>query len=180
MNIQNRVKRTLIILAIVIALVGIIGLSFSMQSMATVLTPPTPTHAPAPTPTFTPTPTLVPTPTPDPTPVYPPAVAPSAVLGIVADAISPFKGIPWVRVSYRTCGSTGPRGQGLKDTIAMFHRLGVRVMLTICQWANNARLYDTTILNDAAQGAPDAVQCGNEQMKTGRYNLGVSAGVFAK
>ncbi len=62
----------------------------------------------------------------------------------------------------------------------MFHRLGVRVMLTICQWANNARLYDTTILNDAAQGAPDAVQCGNEQMKTGRYNLGVSAGVFAK
>lgn len=62
----------------------------------------------------------------------------------------------------------------------MFHRLGVRVMLTICQWANDARLYNTTILNDAAQGAPDAVQCGNEQMKSGRYNLGVSAGVFAK
>ena len=62
----------------------------------------------------------------------------------------------------------------------MFHRLGVRVMISLCQWANDARLYDTTILNDAAQGAPDAVQCGNEQMKSGRYNLGVPPGVFAK
>jgi hypothetical protein len=122
------------------------------------------------------TPTSIGTPTTN----FPPVVSPSAVLGIVADAITPFKGIPWVRISYVTCISTGPHGQGLKATIAMFHRLGVRVMLTICQWANDARLYDTTYMNDVARAGADAVQCGNEQMKIGRYNLGVPPGVFAK
>jgi len=125
-------------------------------------------------------PVYVPTVTGTSTTVYPPAVPPSAVLGIVADAENPFDGIPWVRVSYVTCVSTGPSGAALKATIAKFHSLGVRVMLTLCQWAKDARLYDMKIINDAAQGAPDAVQCGNEQMKTGAFNLGVPPPVFAK
>ena len=115
-----------------------------------------------------------------PAPIYPSAVPPSAVLGITADGITPFHSIPWVRVSYATCIRNGPSGAGLKATVAKFHGLGVRVMLTICQWAKDARLYDTKLLNDAAQAGADAVQCGNEQMKTGPYNLGVSPGVFAK
>jgi len=112
--------------------------------------------------------------------IYPSVVPPSAVLGITADDINPFHSIPWVRVSYATCIRNGPSGAGLKATVAKYHGLGVKVMLTICQWAKDARLYDTKLLNDAAQAGADAVQCGNEQMKTGPYNLGVSPGVFAK
>ena len=107
------------------------------------------------------------------------AVSPSQVLGVVADSQMPFKGIPWVRVSYATCvGST--RGAALKNTITQFHRLGVRVMLSLCQWAADSRLFDTSIMNDAAQGGADAVQCGNEQMKAGQYNRYVPPAIFAK
>jgi hypothetical protein len=137
---------------------------------------PTPKHTPKPTPT----PTFTPPPTPDPTPTYPAVVPPAKVLGIVAETTNPFKEIPWVRVSYTTCIKSGPSGDGLKSTIAKFHSIGVRVMLSVCQWATDARLYNTSILNDAAQGGADAVQCGNEQMKFGPFNRGVSAAVFAK
>jgi len=53
-------------------------------------------------------------------------------------------------------------------------------MLSVCQWARDTRLYDTKNLNDAAQGGADAVQCGNEQMKFGPYNMGVAPAIFAK
>ena len=114
------------------------------------------------------------------TTTYPPAVSPAAILGVVADAQVPFSGIPWVRLSYDTCYNNITKGNVLKMTVAQFHRQGVRVMLSVCQWATDARLYDTTILNDAAQGGADAVQCGNEQMKAGQYNSYVSPAIFAK
>ena len=110
---------------------------------------------------------------------YPSVVSPASTLGIVADTQHPFTGIPWVRLGYKTCfGNT--QGQVLKDTIAMFHSRGVRVMLSLCQWATDKRLYNTNIMNDAAQGGADAVQCGNEQMKAGRYNSYVPPAIFAR
>jgi hypothetical protein len=134
------------------------------------------THTPKPTPT----PTLDPKPTPDPTPTYPPVVSPGATLGIVADTQHPFTGIPWVRLGYGTCFGNVMKGQLLQTTIAKFHSQGVRVMLSLCQWATDKRLYNTNILNDAAQGGADAVQCGNEQMKMGRYNSYVPPDIFAR
>ena len=35
-------------------------------------------------------------------------------------------------------------------------------------------------MNDAAQGGADAVQCGNEQMKAGRYNSYIPPAIFAR
>jgi len=114
------------------------------------------------------------------TPTYPPGVSPSQVLGTVADEQKPLVGIPWVRVSYATCFGNVMKGDLLKSTVAQFHSQGVRVMLSLCQWATDARLFDPSILNDMAQAGADAVQCGNEQMKFGPYNRGVPPAIFAK
>jgi len=102
------------------------------------------------------------------------------VLGVVADTQTPFKGVPWVRLGYGTCFGNIMKGQTLKNTVNQFHSQGVRVMLSLCQWATDARLYNTGIMNDAAQGGADAVQCGNEQMKAGQYNSYVPPSIFAK
>ena len=171
---RNFQRRTLIILTVVV-LASLFLASCSSPGTATVAKTPVPTHTPTPTPSPTPNPT----PTPDPTPTYPPLVSPSQVLGVVADTQTPFKGIPWVRVSYATCVGT-TKGAALKNTIAQFHSQGVRVMLSLCQWATDLRLYDMSIINDAAQGGADAVQCGNEQMKAGQYNRYVPPAIFAK
>jgi hypothetical protein len=98
----------------------------------------------------------------------------------VADTDKAFSDIPWVRVSYVTCVSSGPSGDGLKTTVAKFHSAGVRVMVSLCQWASDARLYDMKFMNDVAQAGADAVQCGNEQMKSGKFNTGVPPAIFAK
>jgi hypothetical protein len=162
-----------------VLLTGILLASCGSGNTATTTKKPSPvaTHTLQPTPT--PIPTHEPTATPDPAPTYPPVVSPASTLGIVADTQHPFTGIPWVRLGYKTCfGNT--QGQGLKDTIAMFHSRGVRVMLSLCQWATDTRLYNTNIMNDAAAGGADAVQCGNEQMKAGRYNSYVPPAIFAR
>src|SRR3989440_2916233 len=175
MKVQGHVqKKSMTILAFVTLLSML--LTACVFGATAVKPTPTPKHTPTPTPT----PTFTPTPTPDPTPTYPPTVSSARILGVVADAIHPFTDLPWVRVSYVTCISSGPSGTGLKTTIAKFHSMGVRVMLSICQWSSGTRLYDTKYLNDAAQGGADAVQCGNEQMKFGPYNMGVPAAIFAK
>ena len=62
----------------------------------------------------------------------------------------------------------------------MFHSRGVRVMLSLCQWATDDRLFDASILKDVAQGGADAVQCGNEQMKSGPANRYIPPAIFAK
>jgi len=143
------------------------------QAAAAVSSTPTPTisgNTPGATRTITGTPAVT----------YPPVVSPAQVLGIVADTENAFSDIPWVRVSYVTCISSGPSGDGLKTTVAQFHRLGVRVMVSLCQWGNDTRLYDMKYMNDVAQAGADAVQCGNEQMKSGKFNTGVPPAIFAK
>ncbi len=136
----------------------------------------TPTATPIPP---TPTPTPIP---PTPTPTFPPTVAPSAVLGINDNtgATNRFSGIPWVRLSYPTCGKNNLSGATLKNVIQTYHKQGMRVMLTICQWSAGTALYSTSQLQDAAQAGPDAVQCGNEQMKSGPFNMYVPTDVFAR
>jgi len=177
MNMQKIMQRRTMLLLTVVLLASVVLASCGSQNTATTTKkqPAVATHTPKPTPT----PTQDPKPTPDPTPTYPPVVSPASTLGIVADSQHPFTGIPWVRLGYKTCfGNT--QGQVLKDTIAMFHSRGVRVMLSLCQWATDSRLYNTKIMNDAAQGGADAVQCGNEQMKAGRYNSYVPPAIFAR
>src|SRR5947209_20382198 len=173
MKVQGHVQKKSITILAFVTLLSIFLTSCVFGATAVKPTP-TPKHTPTPTPTFTPTPTL------DPTPTYPPGVSSEKILGIVAETTNPFQDIPWVRVSYNTCLKSGPSGSALKSTITKFHSIGVRVMLSVCQWADNAKLYDTSILNDAAQGGADAVQCGNEQMKFGPFNRGVAPAVFAK
>jgi len=138
----------------------------------------TPTHTPTPVPP-TPTPTPV-TPTPVPTPTYPPAVAPSAILGVAGDPKINYAGIPWVRLSYSSCVQDNLNGNYLKSTIAAYHKEGVRVMLSICQWSSGPNLFQTAPLVDAAQSGPDAVQCGNEQMKSGAFNMYITPAAFAR
>lgn len=88
------------------------------------------------------------------------------ILGIDASASSYYPGIPWVRLSYPTCGWGKLRGNVLKQTIAAYHQQGVHVLLIVCQNSSGGpKLFNTQLLNDAAQGDADAVQCGNEQMK---------------
>ncbi len=156
---QEGLKRTALIL-LTLAALGSMLLAACGDSQGTPTAKKTPTHTPTPTPTQDPTPTLIPTPT------FPPPVPSSRVLGIVADPQHPFKDIPWVRVSYSTCGNPAVKGEVVKNEVNQFHSQGVRVMLSVCQWAKDERLYNTNVLNDAAQAGADAVQCGNEQMKT--------------
>ncbi len=106
-----------------------------------------------------PTPTLVPTPTPL------PVENPSQVLGIQSGPGQNYPGISWVRLGYPSCGWGNLYGSVLQNTIADYHRQGIRVLLTVCQGKDDASLYNTQPLQDAAQGGADAVQCGNEEMK---------------
>ena len=101
-------------------------------------------------------------------PSEPPTQSPSQIVGIDAKPTTYHAGISWVRIPYPNCGWGNLRGALLKSTIAMFHRQGTRVLLTYCQDGNLAHLFDSAPLFDAAQGLPDAVQCGNEEMKRDR------------
>src|SRR6266699_2029457 len=178
MNMQKIMQRRTMLLLTFVLLASVVIASCGSQNTATTTKkrPAAATHTLKPTPT----PTQDPKPTPDPTPTYPPVVSPASTLGIVADTQHPFAGIPWVRLGYGTCFGNVMKGQLLQTTIAKFHSQGVRVMLSVCQWATDKRLYNTNILNDAAQGGADAVQCGNEQMKMGRYNSYVPPDIFAR
>jgi hypothetical protein len=121
-----------------------------------------PSAAPAPTITITAAAIATPAKT---TAGLPPVQDPSQVLGIQGDQGGSYPGISWVRLGYPTCGWGSLHGNALKDTIQTYHNAGVRVLLTVCQRGNNAQLFDTAPLKDAAQGKADAVQCGNEEMK---------------
>lgn len=106
---------------------------------------------------------------------------PETVLGIAGGPHLSFPGIPWVRLSYPTCGSGRVNdlvGQMLKNTIQGYHSQGVHVMLTYCQ--SSAGLFDTNRLNDAALGGADAVQCGNEEMKQSAETIYVTPQNFAR
>lgn len=166
-------------LLLLVALIGILILGvFESQMLLAArsgtpigLATPTVTERPTailtPTRTFTPTSTPSPPPgkTPTPTPIVLPVQDPSKVLGIDGNPALSYPGIPWVRLGYPTCGGGKLTGAVLRDTIQTYHKQGIRVMLSICQWTSGPGLFDMRFLNDAAQGLPDAVQCGNEQMK---------------
>lgn len=163
MNILNKLKRPSSILFAIILIGSIILAALSYQivvgSPKQVVMPPI--AVPTAKPTVVPTVALTPTPALTILPVQEPA----KILGIEGDPGTKYTGIPWVRLGYPSCGWGNLRGNVLKNTLQTYHRQGIRVLLTICQRGNDARLYDVGPLNDAAQGNPDAVQCGNEQMK---------------
>ena len=131
---------------------------------------PTATATPSPTPSPTPTP-IPPTPTPTPIPPLPVVTNLGSILGVEGDPQTTFTSIHWVRLGYPTCGWGNLTGKTLKNTIDTYHLHDVHVLLTVCQGRDDPSLYDTKPLNDAAQGGPDAVQCGNEEMK---YDASVS------
>ncbi len=159
-------KKVFIVVAllVILALVGVLiyrnsSLHGSPASVTHVKPKPTATPTPSPTPTPTPSPT------PTPIPTLPVVSNPGHILGIEGDPGINYAGIPWVRLGYPTCGWGNLRGSTLKKTIDKYHAQGIRVLLTVCQGRNDASLYNTQPLNDAAQGGADAVQCGNEEMK---------------
>jgi hypothetical protein len=90
---------------------------------------------------------------------------PALIHGIQGSPDETYAGISWQRVAYATCGS-GTRGQMLRNTINTYHTHGIHVLLTVCQPSNSAPdRFSPALLMDAASGAADAVQCGNEEMK---------------
>ena len=92
---------------------------------------------------------------------------PGLIHGIQGSPGETYAGIYWRRVAYPTCGWGALRGQTLRNTIANYHAHGIRVLLTVCQPSNYApNRFDPKPLMDAASSVPDAVQCGNEEMKT--------------
>jgi hypothetical protein len=108
-------------------------------------------------------------------------LSPASVPGIQGDAstVTDFPGIPWVRLGYQTCSSTGLGGQALKNTIQAYHNQGMHVLLTYCQ-VSGSGLLNTQQLNDVAQAGADAVQCGNEQMKQSSTTTYVAPADFAR
>jgi|SRR5450755_998952 len=160
-NLQNIPRKKLIIIFGPLLL-----LSFLLSGSYTFAAP-APLQAvvhPTPTPSPTPSPTPVPTPTPMPT--LPVVHNTRQILGVEGDPTVSYHNIPWVRLGYPTCGWGKLTGSVLKKTIDRYHMQGTRVLLTFCQGTHNpARVYDERQLKDAAQGGPDAVQCGNEEMK---------------
>ena len=110
----------------------------------------------------------------------PKALDPGSVLGINSSPGTSLPGIPWVRLSYTTCGNSELKGSVLHNTIANYHKQGVRVLLTICQQSSGPSLFDMKPLNDAAQGGADAVQCGNEEMKNSPETRYITPQNFAR
>ncbi len=100
-----------------------------------------------------------------PAPTLPSVQNPAKILGIDAKPDTSYPGISWVRIGYPSCGWGNLYGNVLKTTLETYHRQGIRVLLTLCQEANLSRLFNSESLFDAAHGEPDAVQCGNEEMK---------------
>jgi hypothetical protein len=90
---------------------------------------------------------------------------PGDVRGVEGNPGTSYPGISWIRLGYPSCGWGDLRGTKLIKAIENYHKQGIRVLLTVCQAPNDARLFDSRPLKDAAQGKADAVQCGNEQMK---------------
>jgi len=172
---QNLFTRRRLLSVIISALVLVTVISFvifqfvvphsSEATVQAIKATPSPTFTPTATPS--PTPTLPPTPTPVPTL---PTVSPAQIHGVDDSANDSYPGLAWRRIAYPTCGWGNLTGKTLLDTIQNFHKQGVRVLLTFCQGQNN-NVYDPKKLADAAQGQPDAVQCGNEEMK---YDASVS------
>lgn len=121
----------------------------------------------APLPTALPSPTIAPTPVhraPS-APIVLPPEDPAQIQGLDAgtdtQADRNYPGISWFRVGYPTCGWGDFRGQVLKNAIQYYHSKGIRILFVICQTRN----INSIDWNGIAHAYPDAVQCGNEEMK---------------
>lgn len=114
-------------------------------------------------PTLVPGPTIASSPaTASPTPL---GQGNGPILGIDSGPQLSYPGIPWVRISYATCGGGDMLGDVLKSTIQTYHQQGVRVLLLMCQSSSGPQLFNVPPINDVAHAGADAVECGNEQMK---------------
>ncbi len=162
MNFLNKMKRpsSVILLVVVILTVLLAALSYRrVVSVSAEVVPPTPVVLATSVATRVAAPTA--------TPVIPllPVQNPSQILGIEGNPGTNFTGIPWVRLAYKTCNAkSGISGAALKGVVGNYHKEGIRVLLTYCQGIGK-HLFDQAQLNDAALSLPDAVQCGNEEMK---------------
>ena len=161
MNLPDFIKKPSTIIGVVVLIVAVVlgALAYRVTTRGHLFGN---SAMPVPTITVTAAPIATPAKT---TAGLPPVQDPSQVLGIEGDQGGSYPGISWVRLGYPTCGWGNLRGNALKEAIQTYHAAGVRVLLTVCQRGNNAQLFDTAPLKDAAQGEADAVQCGNEQMK---------------
>ena len=161
MNLPDFIKKPSTIIGVVVLVVAIVlaGLAYRVTTRGHLFGE---SAIPVPTITVTAAATATPAKT---TPGLPPVQDPSQILGIQGDQATSYPGISWVRLGYPTCGWGNLSGTVLQNTIQTYHKAGIRVLLTVCQRGNNASLFDTALLKDAAQGKADAVQCGNEQMK---------------
>lgn len=131
--------------------------------------------------TAAPSPTLTPTLSPSPTSTVLPAPNPAAVLGLDSNPGRYFAGISWIRLAYPSCGFGSLSGQQLQSTIQNYHNDGLRVLLIVCQPApSGAKLFDPQQFIDIKQSGADAVQCGNEEMKSGPFNSYVTPSDFAR
>jgi hypothetical protein len=153
------------VFVIVIALLAIVlaGLSYRLVSAS-----PAQNLAAQPTEkAIVPTPTPIPpkvTAKPTPKPLVLPVQDRSKVLGVGGGLGTHFQSIGWVRLSHPSCGWGNLQGTVLKNIIQQYHKKGIRVLFTICQSGSSLQA-DINKFADAAQAYPDAVQCGNEQMK---------------
>src|SRR6266487_2783435 len=120
MNSRNRSgKRLWLIIAIIPVFLGVVLLSIFAARFSTGATSPyvakrSSTPLPTPSPTFTPTPTPSPTPT---LTLLPMVRDTGQILGIEGNPKINYKGIPWVRLGYPSCGWGNLRGSVLKQTI---------------------------------------------------------------
>ncbi len=158
MNILSLLKKPSTVIFVVVLVVSVILASLAYY----IVTLPVPSANSAPVEKTAQSSTPLPL---TPTPTYPPVEGPAKILGVQSDPQTSFPGIGWVRIGYPSCGWGDLYGDILKSTIEQYHSQGIRVLLTVCQGPNNASLYNTQPLQDAAQGGADAVQCGNEEMK---------------
>ncbi|HEX4205194.1 MAG TPA: hypothetical protein VHZ51_13570 [Ktedonobacteraceae bacterium] len=167
-NVQSFLRKPSVLVFIILLLVCVIlsALSYRVITLGGYQKPDphpsTSASAPTPTATSTPRPTATPAAHLTTLPIQPP----SSVRGVDASYLGgSYPGIPWLRLSYPSCGWGDLRSAKLRSVIEGLHRKGVRVLLTFCQRGNDAGLFNPAPLRDVAQANADAVQCGNEEMK---------------
>ncbi len=164
LNAFNKPAGVLLAVIIVVScVIAVLSYRLATQGPAHIATTTQVVHRSTPTPTPTPTTPATATPVPTPTPVILPPQDAASVLGVEGNTDIDYGGIPWVRLAHPSCGHGNLSGQTLHDTLQTYHQKNVRVLMTICQ--DNKNLFNTDVFNDVARAYPDAVQCGNEEMK---------------
>ncbi|MEO7019259.1 MAG: hypothetical protein ABI234_03820 [Ktedonobacteraceae bacterium] len=161
---MNRLKKPAFIIVAMVFVVGLILATFAYHAVTSSGVQATTTATTTVRKAATPTPTVK-------AATLLPPQQPAQIQGISGDdndIATHYKGISWVRLGYPSCGWGNLRGDVLKNAMETEHSQGIRVLFVICQGADNAQLTDANAVSafdDVAQSNPDAVQCGNEEMK---------------